>query len=35
LSEKKGNVKKESTSSGKKRIEAFIREEKIHDVLLA
>ncbi len=35
LSEKKASVKKESTNSRKKRIEAFIREEKIHDVLLA
>lgn len=36
MSEKQASVKKVgSTNSTKKRIEAFIREEKIHDVLLA
>lgn len=36
LSEKKANAKKEAaTSPTRKRIEAFIREEKVHDVLLA
>ena len=36
LSEKKANSKKEvSTSSARKRVEAFIREEKVDDVLTA